>query len=90
MIWDFKVTLEGDEFCNEILLFMVSEFKIQKEDAIKRINQRWCNVDFKNENDIRYHEDEEFWAYDIYYGSDSQWWNKPKNLTPLPLKNDNE
>jgi len=34
--------------------------------------------------DIRYHEDDDFWANEIVYGHDSHWWLDPPGLTPFP------
>ncbi len=80
----FRVTNESETFCREIINVMIQLFEISSEEALGRLNEHWKGNDFTDEDDIRYHEDESFWAYDIYYGHDSLWWTNPGQLTPLP------
>ena len=84
--FEFQVDAESEEFCNEIVNEMIKHFGIPESEAIGRINQLWKGHDFEGQDDIRYHEPPEFWAYDIYYGGDSYWWLNPPDLKPKPYK----
>ncbi len=81
-IFLFDVNSESEAFCLKIVSEMIKHFAITQEEAIARINQQWLNISFLEADDIRYHEDETFWAFDIYYGADSKWWDKPLELKP--------
>ena len=83
--YSFKVNEESKIFCDEIMSEMMRLFGISKSEAIGRINRQWDQLDFLDENDLRYHEGAEFWANDMYYGADSYWWNEPPNLKPKPF-----
>jgi len=65
---------------------MVKNFKISSEEASSRINELWGGKDFLSDEDIRYHEDDEFWANTIYFGGDAKWWISKEGLKPKPLK----
>ncbi|MDD9968250.1 MAG: hypothetical protein OXR73_18570 [Myxococcales bacterium] len=80
----FRVDNEAAQFCDRIVQFMMQEFGIDEAEALGRVNRRWHGNDFDVE-DLRYHEEAEFWASDIYYGADSRWWTSPPNLRPLPF-----
>lgn len=82
--FDFFVDNESKEFCVEIVEEMVREFGLNREEAIGRLNRQWRGNDFTGEDDIRYHETSNFWANEIYYGSDSNWWKGYKDLKPIP------
>lgn len=78
--------MKAAEFIDSIIIKMISEFGITKEEAYGRVNERWKHLGHISEDDIIFHETEEFWAYDIYYGHDSRWWARmnDKNLKPVP------
>jgi hypothetical protein len=86
----------AQEFCEGIVCEMVSLFSITEEEAISRINTQWSHLEsLGGDEELIYHEDEKFWAQDIYYGPDSFWWlsdkvrsekNLPK-LVPRKLQN---
>ncbi|MBL0389093.1 hypothetical protein JJB07_21090 [Tumebacillus sp. ITR2] len=50
-----------------------------------RLNRAWVSLPFVEELDLRYHQDTDELAYDIYYGSQSQWWNREGDPTLHPL-----
>jgi hypothetical protein len=70
-------------YCEEILDLMQERFEISFEEALGRINEAWGGRPFWSE-ELIFHETSEFWAYDIYYGHDSGWWQKPPELKALP------
>ena len=81
--FNFKTDEQSYEFCLMILNKMIELFKISREEALGRMNRTWNELEFIDA-DIIYHEDEEYWANNIYYGKDSLWWTNPANLKPLP------
>lgn len=84
----FNTNDESKEFCLQIVNIMSERFSIGEEEATNRINQIWKNKDFLDEFDIRYHEEPEFWAHDIYFGPESKWWKRKNDptLKPKPVK----
>ena len=75
---------ESVRFCRSILDEMTRIHGIPREEALRRVNHHWSGADFVDD-DLRFHELPEFWAEDIYYGSDSYWWNRPPGLRPRVL-----
>lgn len=84
----FPTDEQSEEFCLEIIKLMTEFFGITEEEALKRVNAHWKHIEFKGETNIIYHEDEEFWAKDIYYGHESYWWVKEgkEQLQPKHLE----
>ena len=82
--FSFPVDDRGKGFCCAIAYEMVRLFSISEDEAVGRINQAWRNVKLIEAEHPLYHEDEAFWANDIYYGHDSKWWKKPEDLKPQP------
>ncbi|QYR19156.1 hypothetical protein KZ483_14390 [Paenibacillus sp. sptzw28] len=85
----YKFISKKDSYfiCELIARAMIEEFGITEEEAVGRMNKLWGKYSTPID------EDEEFlnletprdWAYIIYYGEDSEWWNKSKSvLTPRP------
>jgi len=67
--------VEAKEFCERVVSEMVTLFSITEEEAITRVNCHWAHIEsIGGQEELIYHEDERFWAQDIYYGSDSYWW----------------
>jgi len=80
----FKTDERGENFCNEIVKEMINAFSISEEEALGRLNRSWTGIDtIDDDDDPVYHEDEEYWAWTIYYGKDSYWWTDPPDLKPL-------
>jgi hypothetical protein len=82
--FDFTGCPEALVFCDEIIDFMVQEFNIERPEALGRLNRgfkRWVHV---GDGHILFHETEKYWAYCLYFGKDSRWWQNPPGLTPLP------
>ncbi len=80
----FKTDEQSRDYCELILQEMVQLFGISEEEALVRMNRTWRGLEFLGDNDLIYHEDEEYWANNIYYGKDSMWWTDPPDLKPLP------
>jgi len=75
---------EGGAFGHSIAREMVRLFSISEEEAVKRINRAWKHAKLVKPDHVFYHEDELYWANDIYYGHNSMWWQSPPGLTPQP------
>jgi hypothetical protein len=80
----FAVDTQSREFLESIIERMLLLFGIDRQEAIGRINRIWARMDFLGSDDIRYHEDDDYWARTIYFGKDSMWWLNPPDLKPLP------
>ncbi|TQF70151.1 hypothetical protein [Pseudoalteromonas luteoviolacea] len=76
MNFSFKLKdIEAENFCKEVVQCMSELCSISKEEALSRVNHHWLHLEvFGGEDEIAYHEAPDFWAQDIYYGSDSYWW----------------
>ncbi len=85
-VFSFTGVPEAISICHEIMDYMVNEFGISPSEASARINRDFEIWGHIREGHIFFHEDEVYWANDIYYGHDSIWWYKPRSeLTPLPF-----
>ena len=92
--YKFTTDDEGERFCYQIYMAMMSQFGISKEEAIARINQEWEKRSLVGQS-IAYHKVPEEWAKEIYWGHDSYWWIEGEKreelklppLTPQPLQN---
>ena len=93
--WNFGTDTTSASFCNQIASTMVDLFGIPKSEAIQRINTTWAGLSFLGTEDLIYHESEEYWAKNIYYGKDSAWWLPEERriaeglgpLKPIQLQN---
>ena len=82
---------EALAFCRGIAEQMVRAYGIARAEAVARVNRHWSQPDASGRIpriwilglDLAYHETEDYWAADIYYGHDSLWWLP--NARPLPL-----
>lgn len=83
-LFSFETDSASYDFCLQIAQIMQEKFKIPENEAVGRINRIWGGKSFLGAKDIRYHEEEVFWANDIYYGAESFWWKNPPDLRPLP------
>lgn len=75
----------GLKFCTKIASIMMQEFGISKEEAFARVNWNWAHSGGIVGRDIAYHESEQYWAYNMYYGKDSTWWVSTEGLKPAPV-----
>ncbi len=90
--YKFETDDEGERFCYQITMHMMSLFGISKEEATTRINQEWERKSLVGTS-IVYHVVAEEWAKNIYWGRDSYWWIEGEKreklklppLTPQPL-----
>lgn len=82
--FSFKTDQESYKYCEEILKKMVALFSIEESEALGRMNRSWEGQDLRGDDEVIYHEDEEYWANTIYYGKGSYWWMNPPDLKPLP------
>lgn len=72
----FQTDEESYEFCVNIAKRMTELFSIPFEQAVEKINDRWAGQDALGSTCLIYHETEEYWAKDIYYGPSSNWWQQ--------------
>ena len=82
--FSFRTDVQSEKFCALVADSMISLFGISPDEAVGRINRAWATLELLGDDQIIYHENEDFWANDIYYGMDSYWWTQPQNLKPLP------
>ena len=85
MNFSFKTDEQSAQFCRGIVKSMMAFFAISKAEAIERVNQQWHDLELLGSDDLIYHEDESYWAKQIYYEAHSFWWldenaAKPKTL----------
>jgi len=83
MIFDFDTDKESQIFCESIAREMVRVFNISLDEAIGRISREWMKKPIIGD-DVIYHETENYWAKNIYFGKSSEWWLSPPNLRPKP------
>lgn len=81
----FKTCYEAQTLCEAIVSEMVRLFGISEEEATARVNRQWGHLELTDPQDIVFHEDEEFWAKDIYFGHDSAWWIDESAARPVPF-----
>jgi hypothetical protein len=82
--------IEAVQFCRAVAHQLSTEFGITPGEAVARIIRHWCEADDDGRTpriwivgaDIVYHEDPDFWARHIYYGT--HWWPPGETPTPLP------
>ncbi len=84
MSYEFTTDAESKEFFDQIAGRMVALFGIEPAEAVGRMNRLWKGQSFVGTDTLIYHEDEDFWANNVYYGGDAQWWRNPADLKPLP------
>jgi hypothetical protein len=83
---------EALAFCRKIAEEMVRAYGIPRAEAVARVNQHWSEPGPSGRVpriwiiglDLVYHETAAFWAGDIYYAKDSQWWRPDAHPQPLP------
>lgn len=73
MEFTFETDKESLRYCRRIAAIMQELFGLTMDEAADKINSRWRGLEMIGE-DLIYHETEEYWAKDIYYGHDSNWW----------------
>lgn len=81
----FTTDQQSSEYCRAILDSMMNLFGIKESEALGRMNRAWSGQTITGEDDPIYHEDEEYWAYTIFYGKDSNWWMDADGLAPIPF-----
>ena len=83
--YHFKLCEQSLWFFNDVLRQLINEFKIDEDEALGRLNKRFGGGDYSKDFEYLFHDTPKDWAYFIYYGKNSQWWNKSKDeLKPLP------
>jgi len=78
------------QFCRAVAHQMSTDFGITPGEAVARIVRHWCEPGDDRRtprtwivgSDIAYHEEPDFWAKHIYYGT--HWWPPGETPTPLP------
>lgn len=81
MKFKFETDAKSQAFCESIAHEMVRLFGISSDEAVGRINKEWRNQSIVGD-DIIYHETEDYWAKNIYFGKSSEWWLSPPGLKP--------
>ena len=66
--FDFEAHGRSLELCERIVDRLVSLFGVPLEEAVGRVNKHWQGRVFED-LDIICHEDEDFWANNIYFGT---------------------
>ena len=82
--YKFPTDDEGERFCYQIYMEMMSQFGMSKEEAIARINQHWEKRSLVGMSTV-YHRTPEYWAKEIYWGHDSYWWIEGEKREKLKL-----
>ena len=71
----FKTDDKSEEFCLSIAREMVELFGISEEEAVRRVGKAFSHLpEIAGDQHIFYHEDEMFWAKELYYEVASYWW----------------
>jgi hypothetical protein len=78
----FPTSAQAQDYCDRIVDEMVSLFGITAAEALGRINEKWGGLAFSSD-DTLFHETIDFWAYDIYFGHNSRWWEGTQGLKPV-------
>lgn len=81
--FNFSVDQQAQKFCEKIANEMCRLFNISMNEAVIRINAHWQEQVITGEDDIVYHEDETFWANQIYFDESYSWW---LDSPPTPMK----
>jgi hypothetical protein len=81
--FEFLTDQQSQAFCEKVAAEMCRLFGISLDEAVERIDAHWYEQEILGEDDLVYHEDETFWANQIYYDQSYSWWlEKP----PTPMK----
>ena len=83
--FSFKTDRYSLPFCQRIVEIMTTKFGISEEEAIGRVNREWNGRHFVGKTHLYYHENEDYWAHNIYYGRVARWWMNPPDLEPVPF-----
>jgi hypothetical protein len=83
--YEFETSEVAHQFCSDIIEQMVALFGIGRAEAFQRINRQWRNLPFTSADDVRHHEDANYWAHRIYYEDNIQWWLPGAELKPKAL-----
>jgi hypothetical protein len=81
--FEFSIDEQAQGFCEQIAVEMRRLFNVSLDEAVDRINAHWYGQEIIGEDDIVYHEDETFWANQIYYDESYSWWLESP---PMPMK----
>lgn len=84
MQYTFTTDYKSKEFFDKVAELMIVLFEISHDEAVGRMNRLWNDQVFTGPDNLIYHEDVDFWAYNVFYGGDSSWWMNPPDLKPLP------
>ncbi|GEP42341.1 hypothetical protein BGE01nite_16320 [Brevifollis gellanilyticus] len=85
-VFSFTASVRAIADCHDIIDYMVNEFGISPSEALARLNRSFAGWGHIGDHHIFFHEDEAYWANNIYYGKSSGWWQKARSeLTPLPF-----
>lgn len=80
----FRTDAQAEAFFQKIVERMNQLFHIPIAEAVGRINRQFLGQEIIGNNDLIYHETEEYWAKTIYYEEDSYWWMEGSQPRPKP------
>lgn len=75
--FEFGTNEKAAAFCAAIAAEMTRLFGISRGEAVGRINAHWKDQPMLDDQDMVYHETEEFWARQIYFEDEPRWWQIP-------------
>ncbi|WP_422661274.1 ribonuclease toxin immunity protein CdiI [Paenibacillus sp. EC2-1] len=82
IVFNFNTNEYSYTYCLSIVEDMQRYLGISKQEAVDRINSFWKDVDLTGDEDLIFHENPTYWAYQIF-SDDSAWWNmKKEDITP--------
>jgi hypothetical protein len=83
--FDFVAREDALAFVGQILDEMRTQFGIDDEEALGRINRQWKGMSFESQADVDTltHERAADWARIIYYGPSARWWDESARPTPV-------
>jgi hypothetical protein len=86
--FEFETDQQAQKFCELIVSETCRIFDISSDEAVSRVNAHWHGQAILGEDDIVYHEDETFWANQIYFDDSYCWWleNPPTPMRVRELK----
>jgi hypothetical protein len=80
-----KTDKRSELYLTSIWEKLIELFGVSEDEAYGRINRYWGGRDIIGDEQMIYHEDEEYWAKTLYYGKGSLWWlHEGEDIEPTP------
>jgi len=83
--WAFQTDADSDAFLKGVVVEMARRFQISASECIRRVNAHWSHLERIDSTDIIFHELPDYWACDIYFGHDSEWWLTTPSSPSKPM-----